>query len=51
MREGVRLVRRKDGSRAPTAFVVAPATPAGLPYFVAVWWQLAEDDPRASTTS
>jgi PAS domain S-box-containing protein len=51
MREGVRLVQRKDGSRVPTAFVVAPARLAGLPYFVAVWWQLAEDDPRAATAS
>jgi PAS domain S-box-containing protein len=51
MREGVRLVQRKDGSRIPTAFVVAPATLAGLPYFVAVWWQLAADDPRAATAS
>lgn len=51
MREGVRLVQRKDGSRVPAAFVVAPATLAGLPYFVAVWWQLAEDDPRAATAS
>ncbi len=51
MREGVRLVQRKDGSRVPTAFVVAPATLAGLPYFVAVWWQLAEDDPRAAMAS
>jgi PAS domain S-box-containing protein len=51
MREGVRLVRRKDGSRVPVAFVVAPARLAGLPYFVAVWWQLREDDPRASTAA
>ena len=51
MREGVRLVRRKDGSQTPVAFVVAPATLAGLPYFVAVWWQIADDDPRAGTAS
>jgi PAS domain S-box-containing protein len=51
MREGVRLVRRKDGSRVPVAFVVAPAKLSGLPYFVAVWWQLREDDPRASTAT
>ena len=49
MREGIRLVRRKDGSRVPVAFVVAPARLSGLPYFVSVWWQLQEDDPRAST--
>ena len=51
MREGVRLVRRKDDSRTPVAFVVAPATLAGLPYFVAVWWQIPDDDPRAETAS
>jgi PAS domain S-box-containing protein len=51
MREGVRLVRRKDGAKVPVAFVVAPATLAGLPYFVGVWWQLAEDDPRAASAS
>jgi PAS domain S-box-containing protein len=51
MREGVRLVQRKDGARTPVAFVVAPATLAGLPYFVAVWWQLADDDPRAASAS
>ena len=49
LREGIRLVRRKDGSQVPVAFVVAPATVSGLPYFVAVWWQLAADDPRART--
>ena len=51
MREGVRLVERKDGARTPVAFVVAPATLSGLPYFVAVWWQLADDDPRAASAS
>jgi PAS domain S-box-containing protein len=51
MREGVRLVKRKDGSQVPVAFVVAPSRLAGLPYFVAVWWELAEDDPRAVSAS
>ena len=51
MREGVRLVRRKDGSQLPVAFVVAPAKLSGLPYFVAVWWQLGENDPRAASAS
>jgi PAS domain S-box-containing protein len=51
MREGVRLVKRKDGSQVPVAFVVAPSRLAGLPYFVAVWWELAEDDPRAASAS
>ncbi|TMM14182.1 MAG: PAS domain S-box protein [Actinobacteria bacterium] len=50
-REGVRLVVRSDGTRVPVAFVVAPATLAGLPYFVGVWWQLAADDPRAASAS
>ena len=51
MREGVRLVRHQDGSQTPVAFVVAPATLAGLPYFVAVWWQLAADDPRVPSAT
>lgn len=51
MREGARLVRRKDGTQVPVAFVVAPSRLAGLPYFVAAWWQLAEDDPRATTAT
>jgi len=51
MREGVRLVRRKDGTHTPVAFVVAPATLSGLPYFVAVWWQLAADDPRVASAT
>lgn len=51
MREGVRIVHGKDGTRTPVAFVVAPATLSGLPYFVAVWWQLADDDPRAASAS
>jgi PAS domain S-box-containing protein len=49
MREGVRLVQRRDGTRFPAAFVVAPATLAGLPFFVSVWWQLADDDHRAAS--
>jgi PAS domain S-box-containing protein len=46
-REGVRLVKRKDGSTVPCAFVVTPTRVANLPYFVAVWWTLDDDDPRA----
>jgi PAS domain S-box-containing protein len=45
-REGVRLVTRRDGSTVPCAFVVTPAQVANLPYFVAVWWTLEDDDPR-----
>lgn len=47
-REGVRLVERRDGSTVPCAFVVTPTRVAGLPYFVAVWWTLDDDDPRAA---
>ena len=47
-REGVRWVTRKDGSTVPCAFVVSPTRVAGLPYFVAVWWALAGDDPRVA---
>ena len=51
LREGVRLVHRKDGSTTPAAFVVGTAKLAGLPYFFAVWWELAPDDPRAADAS
>ncbi|HZQ82251.1 MAG TPA: PAS domain S-box protein [Gaiellaceae bacterium] len=47
-REGVRHVTRKDGSTVACAFVVTPTRVANLPYFVAVWWTLADDDPRAA---
>jgi PAS domain S-box-containing protein len=47
IREGVRLVHRKDGSTVPVAFVVAPTRVAGLSYFVAVSWELSPDDPRS----
>jgi PAS domain S-box-containing protein len=48
LREGVRLVRRRDGSTFPAAFVVGSARLAGLPYFVSVWWELSPDDARAA---
>src|SRR5256885_6814692 len=51
MREGVRLVQRKDGVRIPTAFVVAPATLAALASFLDAWGQLAADEPPAPTAS
>lgn len=51
LREGARLVHRKDGSTIPAAFVVGTARLAGLPYFFAVWWELAADDPRAADAS
>ncbi|HZR96723.1 MAG TPA: PAS domain-containing protein [Gaiellaceae bacterium] len=49
VREGVRLVKRKDGTTVPVAFVVAPTRVASLAFFIAVWWELAPDDPRAAT--
>ena len=48
LREGVRLVHRKDGATVPAAFVVGTSKLAGLPYFFAVWWELAPDDARAA---
>jgi PAS domain S-box-containing protein len=50
-REGVRLVTRKDGSTVPCAFVVSPTRVGHLPYFVAVWWTLDDDDPRAASAT
>lgn len=48
IREGVRLVERPDGTTVPVAFVVAPTRVAGLDFFVAIWWELSRDDPRAA---
>ena len=45
-REGVRVVTRKDGSTVPVPYVVTPTRVSNLPYFVAVWWTLDDDDPR-----
>jgi PAS domain S-box-containing protein len=50
-REGVRAVVRKDGSTVPVAFVVTATRVSNLPYFVAVWWTLDADDPRATDAS
>jgi PAS domain S-box-containing protein len=47
-REGVRIVQRKDGSRAPVAFVVTPTQVGSFWFYLALVWELAEDDPRAS---
>ncbi len=47
-REGVRLVRRKDGTRVPMQFVVVPTKVSNLPYYIAVSWELDPDDPRAA---
>lgn len=46
-REGARLVKRKDGTTLPCAFVVTPTRVGMLSYFFAVWWTLDPDDPRA----
>jgi len=51
VREGVRVIHHRNGSTRTVAFLVAPARVAGLPYFVAVWWELAPDDPRAAEAS
>jgi PAS domain S-box-containing protein len=51
LREGVRLIHRKDGSAVPVAFVVAPTRVAKLAYFVAFYWLLAPDDPRAQNAT
>jgi PAS domain S-box-containing protein len=48
LREGVRLVQRRDGTSIPTAFVVAPTRVANLDFFVAIWWEIPADDPRAA---
>lgn len=46
-REGTRVVRRKDGSEQPVAFVVTPTQVGSLWFSLAVVWELAADDPRA----
>ena len=47
LREGVRKLRRRDGSEIVTAFVVVPARVSSLGYHLAVVWRLEPDDPRA----
>ncbi len=47
IREGFRLLQRKDGSTIPVAFVVAPTRIANLEFFISFWWELHPDDPRA----
>jgi PAS domain S-box-containing protein len=48
IREGVRLIERPDGTAVPVAFVVAPTKISRLAFFVAIWWELSPDDPRAA---
>jgi PAS domain S-box-containing protein len=47
-REGVRVVHRKDGTTAPVAYVVVPTRVASIGFFMAFFWELADDDPRAA---
>jgi hypothetical protein len=47
-RREVRIVQRKDGSRAPVTFVVTPTQVGSFWFYLAVVWELAEDDPRAA---
>jgi PAS domain S-box-containing protein len=51
MREGVRLVHRKDGTTVPVAFVVAPTRVANIGFFISVFWELPDDDPRSRDAS
>jgi PAS domain S-box-containing protein len=46
-REGVRVVRRKDGSEVTVAYVVAPTRIGSIGYCLGVVWPLAPEDPRA----
>ena len=46
-REGVRRITRKDGSTSVVAFVAVATRVANLPYYVAVWWELPDDDARS----
>jgi PAS domain S-box-containing protein len=48
-REGVRVVKRKDGSQKVVAFVVTPTQVGSFWFYLAVVWELAPDDPRAAT--
>jgi PAS domain S-box-containing protein len=47
-REGVRIVKRKDGSEETVAFVVTPTQVGSLWFYLAVVWELPPDDTRAS---
>ena len=46
-REGVRVVRRKDGSEVTVAYVVAPTRIGSIGYSLGIVWPLAPEDPRA----
>lgn len=51
IREGARLVHRKDGTTVPVAFVVAPTRVANIGFFISVFWELGNDDPRSRNAS
>jgi PAS domain S-box-containing protein len=46
-REGVRIVRLKDGAEKTVAFIVTPTQVGSFWFYLAVVWELAPDDPRA----
>ena len=48
-REGARIVKRKDGTERTVAFVVTPTKVGSFWFYLAVVWELADDDPRAAT--
>jgi PAS domain S-box-containing protein len=48
-REGVRIVKRKDGTERTVAFLVTPTQVGSFWFSLAVVWELADDDPRAAT--
>jgi PAS domain S-box-containing protein len=50
-REGVRLVRRKDGHMLAVAFIVTPTKIANIAFYLSMFWELAADDPRAASAS
>ena len=47
-REGVRIVTCKDGSKRRVAFVVTPTQVGSFWFYLAVVWELADDDPRVA---
>jgi PAS domain S-box-containing protein len=47
-REGVRVVRRKDGSEVAVAYVVAPTRVSTFAFHLAVVWELDADDHRVT---
>ncbi len=47
-REGVRIVECKDGTERTVAFVVTPTQVGSFWLYLAVVWELADDDPRVA---